>query len=144
MTQTLYLTLLITSIIAIIVFIFVLLYLVSLIRRVNIVMKKVDYLVEDITYKSESLNVGVNAINKVASYVLAADAIGRKSYKSAMKLVSENRNYIFTFLEKLKENTVKPSGKAKPSNKKASPKKATTSKNTAKQPAKQKPTNKKK
>ena len=61
------------SIAAIAILIILLIYIIFLVRRANIVFKKVDYLIEDITYKAESLNVAVDAINKIANYTLTLD-----------------------------------------------------------------------
>ncbi|NOQ50567.1 MAG: hypothetical protein GQ557_02780 [Mycoplasmataceae bacterium] len=82
------------------------LYVVALLRRTNIVVKKIDYLVEDITYKSESLNVAVESINKFSNYFLSFDTVSKKSMESAIKLLTENRAYIYTFIDRLKESVV--------------------------------------
>ena len=86
----------------------VLLYTTVLIRKTNIVMKKVDYLVEDLTYKAESLNVGVEAIRKISNYVLAADSFAKKGFSSIFKLVSQNKNFFYGLIDRLRsENTTK-------------------------------------
>lgn len=83
----------------------VLLYFTSLIRRTNIVMKKVDYLVEELTYKAESLTVAVDAIRKLSNYVLAADAFTQKGFKSLFKFLTQNKNFFYGFIDKLRTNT---------------------------------------
>lgn len=105
--DTILLVLTITGIVGLVILSLVLLYTISLIRRTNIVMKKVDYLVEDITYKSESLSVSVEALNKIANYVLTFDTLSKKGYKSLLKLLSENRNYFYEIADKLKESVLK-------------------------------------
>jgi uncharacterized protein YoxC len=125
------LILVIVGITALITLSVVLLYFISLIRRTNIVMKKVDYLVEDVTYKSESLNVAVEAVNKISNYVLSFDTLTKKGYKSLIKLLSENRNYFYEIAERLKTD-VKKKQSSKPA-----------TKTTAKKPAAKKPVAKK-
>lgn len=100
--DTTLLILIIVGITALVILSFVLLYSLSLIRRTNIVMKKIDYLVEDVTYKSESLNVAVEAINKISNYVLTFDSLTKKGFSSLTKLVSENRNYFYSLISKWK------------------------------------------
>lgn len=91
------------------VLVIVLLYFTSLIRRTNIVMKKVDYLVEELTYKAESLTVAVDAIRKLSNYVLAADSFTQKGFKSLFKFLSQNKNFFYGFIDKLRTgNNTKP------------------------------------
>lgn len=111
--QVLITTVIALSIILIFALCIAIFYLISIFRRLNIVLKKVDYLVEDITYKSESLNVGVDAINKVANYVLTFDTLSKKGLTSFAKIIAENRNYIFSFAEKLRKTVVKDDKKSK-------------------------------
>ncbi len=80
------------------------LYAAAAMRRRNVVLKKVDYLVEDITYKSESLNVTVETLNKVSNYALSMDALSQNGLKATVKLISENRNYIYSILDKMRED----------------------------------------
>ena len=97
----------------------VLLYSLTLLRRTNIVMKKVDYLVEDLTYKSESLSISVDAMSKISNYVLAADAFSKKGFSSLLKLFTQNKNFFYELIDKIK---------ASESSKKATGKKAVTTK----------------
>ncbi|BDV02774.1 hypothetical protein [Candidatus Hepatoplasma crinochetorum] len=97
-------------------------YLISILRRTNVVMKKVDYLMEDITYKSESLNVTVETLNKLSNYLLLFDSSSKTGIKSLIKLFSENRNYFYSFADKLRENIDKKISEGKSKVKKASPK----------------------
>lgn len=102
------------------------LYGVAAMRRRTVVLKKVDYLVEDLTYKSESLNVSVETLNKVSNYALSLDAVSQNSLKSAVKLISENRNYIYAILDKMRKDV--EVREAKDSKKKTTTKKTTTTK----------------
>lgn len=77
-------------------------YGIAALRRRNIVLKKVDYLIEDITYKSESLNVTVETLNKVSNYLLTLDAVSQNGLKMFIKLISENRNYIYSILDRMR------------------------------------------
>ncbi len=80
------------------------LYGVAAMRRRTVVLKKVDYLVEDITYKSESLNVSVETLNKISNYAMSLDAVSQNSLKATVKLISENRNYIYSILDKMRKD----------------------------------------
>ena len=79
-------------------------YWIAVTRRANVVMKKVDYLVEDLTYKSEALSVGVEAVQKVSDYVLAADSFSKKGFKSLLKLFTQNKNFFYELIDKIKED----------------------------------------
>ncbi len=98
------LALLIILIILSLVLLVVALYGVAAMRRRTVVLKKVDYLVEDITYKSESLNVSVETLNKISNYALSLDAVSKNGLKSTIKLISENRNYIYSILDKMRKD----------------------------------------
>ena len=111
-------------------------YLIASLRRRNVVLKKIDYLVEDITYKSESLNVTVETINKISNYILSLDAVTQTGFKSAVKLISENKNYIYAIMKKLqtdvekRKDTSKKSGNTKVDKKPVAAKKPSTAKKT--------------
>jgi len=109
-------------------------YLIASLRRRNVVLKKLDYLIEDITYKSESLNVTVETINKISNYILSLDAVTQTGFKSAIKLISENKNYIYGIIKKLQSDVEdKKNAEKKPANKKtAAAKKPTEKKPVAK------------
>ncbi len=82
-------------------------YLIMMMRRSNIILKKVDYLVEDITYKAESLSVSVDAITRVSNYLLMFDATSKKHIGSLVKLISENREFFYSFASKVKNEIEK-------------------------------------
>lgn len=109
------------------------LYGIAGLRRRNVVLKKVDYLVEDITYKSESLNVTVETLNKISNYAMSLDAVSKNGLKSSIKLISENRNYIYSILEKMRSDVEEREKLEKNSkNKSNSSKKNTSSTNNNK------------
>ncbi len=138
--DTTLLILLIVGVVLLGLLIIAVLYLISSLRRRNVVLKKVDYLIEDITYKSESLNVTVETLNKISNYALTLDAVSQNGIKSAIKLVSENRNYIYSIIEKLrndveareKKATSSTKKKATNTNNKTTPKKTTAKSSTTK------------
>jgi hypothetical protein len=97
-------------------------------------MKKVDYLVEDLTYKSEALSVSVDAVNKVSNYVLAADTFTKKGFSSLLKLFTQNKNFFYELIDKIKEGDDKKKTTAKKAvaKKSSTAKKTTTKKSTTK------------
>jgi uncharacterized protein YoxC len=109
----------------------VLLYSLTLLRRTNIVMKKVDYLVEDLTYKSESLSISVDAMSKISNYVLAADAFSKKGFSSLLKLFTQNKNFFYELIDKIKEDPSKKTATKKVVSKKKPAAKKTTAKKAA-------------
>ena len=70
--------LVIVSLIGIILIIIALLYGIAAIRRRAIMIKKLDYLIEDITYKSEMLNSSVETVAKVSNYLDVFEVVARK------------------------------------------------------------------
>ena len=58
-------------------------------RRITIFAKKMDYLIEDVTYKSEKMNDVIDAIVKVSKYINIAET-----------LVKNNADIINDLLEK--------------------------------------------
>ena len=82
-----------------IIFIF---YLILASRRANIVLKKVDYLVEDLTFKSEMLNSSVELASKISDYLNGGDALLKGNFKSLIKLFFGNKNFFYEMINKLK------------------------------------------
>lgn len=109
-----------------------LLYLISTLRRRNVVLKKADYLIEDITYKSESLNVTVETVNKLSNYALTLDAASQNGLKSLIKFLSENRNYIYAIVEKLRKDVEEREDNKSTKTSKSTTKKPAAKKTTAK------------
>ncbi len=95
--------LVVLAIIASILLIFAILYAITAFRRMGITYKKVDYLIEDLTYKSEMLNATVETISKTANYLDAFEVVAKGNVKSAIKLVSRNRDTIYSVAERLKD-----------------------------------------
>ncbi len=94
---------LIVGLIATILAIFAIIYFISAFRRISITAKKVDYLVEDLTYKSEMLNATVETVSKVSNYLDTFEVVANKNIKAAIKLVSRNRDTIYAIGERIKE-----------------------------------------
>ena len=91
-----------------------LLYIITASRRRAIFMRKADYLIEDITYKSETLNSTVETVAKIANYIDIFEVIARKNMKSAAKVVSRNKDDIYKIVNRIKKMAVgeetKPKG----------------------------------
>lgn len=83
-----------------------LLYIISATRRKAITLKKIDYLVEDITYKSEMLNSTVETIAKVANYIDVFETVARKNMKSAAKVIARNKDDIYKIVNRVKKIAV--------------------------------------
>lgn len=69
--------------------IFAFIYMIIAFRRITIFAKKMDYLIEDVTYKSEKMNDVIDAIVKVSKYINIAET-----------LVKNNADIINDLLEK--------------------------------------------
>ena len=77
-------------------------YLIFIMRKILIVTKKIDYLVEDFTYKSELMNPSIETLSKLSSYVDVFDAVTKKNINSAVKYFSRNKDLMYKLSEKLK------------------------------------------
>lgn len=88
--------LIILGIVACIIFILAMIYLIFVFSRINILAKKTDYLVEDVTYKSEKLNVTIDAIVKLSNYINILDTYFNNSNDEIINYV---KNKITSFLE---------------------------------------------
>ena len=104
-------TILIIGIIAILLSIIALFYAISSSRRKAIFMKKADYLIEDITYKSETLTSTIETVAKIANYVDVFEAVARKNMKSAVKVVSRNKDDVYKILNRIKKTAMGPEEK---------------------------------
>lgn len=56
----------------------------------SIVSKKLDYLVEDLTYKSEKMNDVVSSIVKISNYINAAEDLVKNNADVISKVLLEN------------------------------------------------------
>lgn len=75
-----------------------------LLRKMLIVSKKLDYLVEDITYKSEMLSPLIDSLLKLASYIDVMEIIVKQNSEDFKHVIDNNRpsiNRIRTQLEKI-------------------------------------------
>lgn len=72
-------------------------------RKIHVVAKKIDYLVEDIIYKVEFLTPSIEAISKVSSYIDLFEGIVKKNSESLMNYVVNNKESVFKFSKQLKE-----------------------------------------
>lgn len=101
-----YLTLVILGSIVLFLSIIALLYIISAQRRRSIVYRKIDYLVEDITYKAEVLNSTVETVAKVSNYVDVFDVFARKNIRSLAKVVANNKDDIYKILNRVKKMAI--------------------------------------
>lgn len=109
--------LIIVSLIGIILIIIALLYGIAATRRRAIMIKKLDYLIEDITYKSEMLNSSVETVSKIANYIDVFELVARKNIKSIAKLLARNKEDIYKILNRIKKMAVGDEVKGKKENK---------------------------
>lgn len=117
-------TLYIIGIIAGILAIIALFYITLSSRRKAITLRKVDYLVEDVTHKSELLTSSVETVAKIANYIDIFETVAKKNMKSAAKLISRNKDDIYKIVDRIKKlavgedefekNQTKPKSKTKP------------------------------
>lgn len=96
-------TLVIMGIIVLAIAAVALVYIALAARRRTITMKKVDYLVEDITFKSESLTSTIETVAKMANYIDAFETIARKNIKSAAKLINRNKDDLYKIANRIKK-----------------------------------------
>lgn len=80
-----------------------LIYLVFLLRQLTITSKKVDYFVEDMTYKSEMLNSTVETVVKVSNYIDAFEAITKKNAKAAIRFAARNRDVAYKLVDRVRD-----------------------------------------
>ncbi|MDE5617755.1 MAG: hypothetical protein K2I36_02855 [Ureaplasma sp.] len=65
----------------------------------SIVSKKLDYLIEDLTYKSEKMNDVVSSIVKISNYINAAEDLVKNNADVISKVMLEKND------KKLKNNS---------------------------------------
>lgn len=76
--------------VAMCIFIIVCLLGLLLLRRFSILIKKLDFLVEDITFKSENIAPFFDSLLKITSYVDVLDVIVKKNINGIKKVVENN------------------------------------------------------
>lgn len=79
-------------------------YMIITFRKINIVAKKIDYFVEDATYKSEKLNVTVDAIVKLSSYVDVFELLIKQNAQALVDYLANNKENIKRFEDSLKKS----------------------------------------
>lgn len=67
-------------------------YIIFAFRRISIVFKKIDYLVEDLTYKSEKLNNVVDVVIKLSGYVDVVEGIIKRNSDVVSKFIKNQKN----------------------------------------------------
>lgn len=79
------------------------LFSIAVMRKMIIVTKKIDYLVEDFTYKAEMLNPAIETLSRMSGYVDAFDVITKRNMNSAIRYFARNRDLIYKLGEKVKK-----------------------------------------
>lgn len=96
--------LIILAIVLCIVAILAFVYMIITFRKINIVAKKIDYFVEDATYKSEKLNVTVDAIVKLSNYVDVFELLVKQNAQSLVDYLAKNKENIEKFEKSVSES----------------------------------------
>lgn len=85
-------------------------------RKMGIVFKKIDYFVEDLTYKSEMLNSTTETISKISNYFDLFEGIVKQNVKSLSRYIDNNKESIMKITSELKTLVdKKPNAEAKKS-----------------------------
>ncbi len=84
-------------------FIIVCLYSLILFRRMAIVSKKLDFLIEDLTYKSENIGPFIDSLLKISSYVDVLDVVVKNNINGIKKVVQNNSTNIKKFSKQLEK-----------------------------------------
>lgn len=72
-------------------------------RRISIVSKKIDYLIEDLIYKTEYLTPAVEAVVKMSNYIDVIEGVVKKNAESVLKYVTNNKESASKISKQLKE-----------------------------------------
>jgi predicted PurR-regulated permease PerM len=99
--------LIIVGCIALFVLLFTLVYMIIAFRKIGIVAKKLDYLVEDLTYKSEMLTPTVEALTKVSNYIDLFESIINQNADALINYINKNKSSTTKFISKLKDIAAK-------------------------------------
>lgn len=102
-TDTTILVISILGAIALVLLLIFIMYLIIASRRASITLKKIDYLVEDLTYKSQMLNSSVELTNKVTKYLDGLDSVFKGGIKSTIKILIGNKDFFQSSFDKIKE-----------------------------------------
>lgn len=82
-------------------------YMIFAFRKFHIVCKKVDYLVEDLTYKIELLSPTVDSIVKVSNLIDILNSVLHEKSHTIMKYVSGNQEAIDKAAQEIKSIVAK-------------------------------------
>lgn len=108
--------LLILTIVLVCIAIVLCIYLIITFRRIHIVSKKLDYLVEDLTYKSEQLTPLTDSLIKISNFIDIFDSVLKEKSQNLIKHTSGNKESIYQVAKEVKE-VVKKYRKQKPGKK---------------------------
>ncbi|MBD5446034.1 MAG: hypothetical protein HDR31_01810 [Mycoplasma sp.] len=72
-------------------------------RRISVVSKKLDYLVEDLIYKSEFMVPAVEALVKLSGYVDLIEGIVKKNSNALINYVDNNKDSVKKISKQVKE-----------------------------------------
>ncbi|RTZ69221.1 MAG: hypothetical protein DSZ21_00265 [Tenericutes bacterium] len=75
-------------------------------RKKIVLYKKVDYLIEDLTYKSEMLNSTVETVAKISNYIDVFEVVTKKNIKTVLKLYERNKDDIYKIAERIKKAAI--------------------------------------
>lgn len=78
-------------------------YLIITFRKMHIVTKKLDYLVEDLTYKSEQLTSVVDSMVKIGDFVDVIESTLKKRTQEQIKQTTGSKESIYKVATELKE-----------------------------------------
>jgi len=78
-------------------------YLIIAYRRTRIVAKKLDYLVEDITYKVEILSPTIDSMVKLGKFIDVFDTILKNKTQNLIKYTSKNEEALYKIAKEVKE-----------------------------------------
>ncbi len=79
------------------------LYLLFVFRKMAITTKKVDYLVEDITYKLETLSPTIDSLLKISTYINVIDLAIKRNSSTIEKVIKNNHDNIEKFNKQLQK-----------------------------------------
>ncbi|MBQ0045322.1 MAG: hypothetical protein KBS35_00315 [Mycoplasma sp.] len=82
-------------------------YLIITFRKIHIVAKKLDYLVEDLTYKSEQLTPVVDSIVKISNFIDILDSVLKQKSQDLIKQSSGNKESIYKVAKEVKDEIKK-------------------------------------
>ncbi len=86
-------------------------YMIIAFRKVRIAAKKLDYLIEDITYKVEVLTPTVDSLAKLGKFIDIFDSILKDRTQKAIKYRSGNKESIYKVSQEIKKALKKTKNK---------------------------------